>query len=91
METKKFNFINGEYNPIEAQEILMDLHHKNINFNKIKNFSSQVRFGEDDTKALSQIQILKQNTEQSASIVKEAKILNKNLIIHSFIEIEYEE
>ena len=91
METKKFNFINGEYNPIEAQEILMDLHHKNINFNKIKNFSSQVRFGEDDTKALSQIQILKQNTEQIASIVKEAKILNKNLIIHSFIEIEYEE
>jgi hypothetical protein len=91
METKKFNFINGQYNPLEAQEILMDLHHKNINFNKIKNFSSQVRFGEDDTTALSQIELLRQNTEHIASIVKEAKIQNKNLIIHSFIEIEYEE
>lgn len=91
METKKFNFINGQYNPIEAQEILMDLHHKNINFNKIKNFSSQVRFGEDDSTALNQIELLKQNTEHIATIVKEAKVQNKNLIIHSFIEIEYED
>jgi hypothetical protein len=91
METRKFNLINGHYNPIEAQEILMDLHHKNINFNKVKNFSSQVRFGEDDIKALSQIELLKQNTEHIASIVKEAKAQNKNLVIHSFIEIEYEE
>jgi hypothetical protein len=91
METRKFNFINGQFNPLEAQEILLDLHHKNINFNKIKNFSSQVRFGEDDTKALNQIEILKENSVHIATIVKEAKALNKNLVIHSFIEIEYED
>lgn len=91
METKKFNLINDQFDPFDAQEILLDLHNKNINFNKIKNFSSQVRFGEDDTKALSQIELLKQNAEQIKTIVNIAKVQNKNLRIHSFIEIEYEE
>jgi hypothetical protein len=91
METKKFNIINGAYNPKEAKEILLDIHHKNINYNKIKNFSSQVKYGENDTLALHQIEILEQNSAALTSIIQDAKAQHKNLIIHSYIEIGYEE
>lgn len=91
MKTEKFLFINGQYNPLEAKEILSELYHKNINFNKIKNFSSQVRFGENDPMALNHIEELKNNTEQISNLIEEAKTKNKNLQIHSFIEIKYEE
>ena len=93
METKKFNIINGAYNPKEAQEILLDIHHKNINFNKIKNFSSQVKYGENDPLALNQIEILEQEFESGLQALqslkkiganysnKKNKILNKNQLI----------
>lgn len=91
MKTEKFLFINGQFNPLEAKEILSELYHKNINFNKIKNFSSQIRFGENDPMALNQIEELKNNTEQISNLIEEAKTKNKNLQIHSYIEIKYEE
>jgi len=83
METKKFNIIHGAYPPKEAQELLLDIHHKNINFNKIKNFSSQVKYGENDTLALNQIDILEQNSAAITSIIQDAKTQQK--INHPFL------
>jgi hypothetical protein len=92
METlKKINLINGDFNAFEAREILMDLCNKNIHFNKVQNFSSQIRFGEDDEKALHRIVQLKESMLLISEILEEAKSHNKNLTIKSFIEIEYEE
>lgn len=92
METiKKISLINGAYNPNDASELLMDLYNKNINFNKIKNFSSQIRYGVDDEMALDQIQDLKECVMQIKDIVAEAKARNKNVIIKSFLEIEFED
>ncbi|HLP65194.1 hypothetical protein [Flavobacterium sp.] len=92
METiRKINLINGEFTPIEASELLIDLYNKNINFNKIQNFSSQVRFGVDDENALSRIQELKESVEQIKEIVTEAKASQRNVFIKSFLEIELEE
>ncbi len=92
METmKKINLIKGEFNSFEAREILMDLCNKNINFNKVQNFSSQIRFGEDDEKALERIAHLKESVNHITELLNEARIQNKKLKIQSFIEIEYED
>ena len=91
METlKKINLINGEFNSFEAREILLDMCNKNINFNKIQNFSSQIRYGEDDEKALCRINQLRESVAHISEILEEAKAHNKKLKIKSFIEIEYE-
>lgn len=87
---KKINLINGQFNAFEAREILMDLCNKNINFNKIQNFSSQIRFGEDDEKALERISILKESVVHISEILAAAKASNRNLKIKSVIEIDYE-
>ena len=92
METlKKISLINGEFNSCEAREILMDMCNKNINFNKVQNFSSQIRFGEDDENALNRIDQLRESVVHISEILEEAKAHNKRLKIKSFIEIEYED
>lgn len=87
---KKINLINGQFDADGANEILMDLYTRNIQFNKVKNFSSQIRFGNDDLNALTRVQQLKENLSTIESIINEAKHLNKNLVINSFVEIKYE-
>jgi len=92
METlKKINLINGKFDSIEAREILLDMCNKNINFNKVQNFSSQIRFGEEDEKALHSIAQLRESVGHILAILDEAKGRNKKLKIKSFIEIEYED
>jgi hypothetical protein len=56
----------------------------------VKNFSSQIRFGNEDLNALIRVQQLKENLSTIESIINEAKHLNKNLVINSFVEIKYE-
>ena len=87
---KRINLINGNYNCSEAKEILMDLCNKNLNSNKLQNFSSQIRFGKDDDQALQQIDTLDKSKSDISEIIEDAKQKNKKLIIKSFIEIEYE-
>ncbi|MFY7988062.1 MAG: hypothetical protein ACOVNP_04210 [Flavobacterium sp.] len=87
---KRINLINGNFNLSEAKELLLDLCNKNLNFNKIQNFSSQIRFGKDDELALEQIESLNKSKSYIAEILEDAKQNNKKLIIKSFIEIEYE-
>jgi hypothetical protein len=89
-ERKKINLINGHFNANDANEILMDLYIKNIQFNKVKNFSSQIRFGNDDSEAVSRVEELKSNLLVISTIINEAKQQNKNVVINSFIEINYE-
>jgi protein-tyrosine phosphatase len=91
METmKKINLINGHFTSFEARELLMDLYTKNINFNKLQNFSAQIRYGNDDDSALERIVYLKESMEQITQILDEAKANNKKVVINSFIDIEIE-
>lgn len=87
---KKIKLINGYFSASDAHEILMDLYTKNIQFNKVKNFSSQIRFGSDDQNALKRVEELKENLVDISTIISQAKNQNKNLVIDSFIEIKYE-
>ena len=88
---KKISLINGEFDSFEAREILMDMCNKNINFNKVQNFSSQIRFGEDDEKALHRINQLRESVNHISEILEYAKAHNRKLKIKSFIEIDYED
>lgn len=87
---KKIKLINGQFSTNDAHEILMDLYTKNIQFNNVKNFSSQIRFGNDDQIALKRVEELKENLADISSIILQAKNQNKNLVIDSFVEIKYE-
>jgi hypothetical protein len=87
---KKIKLINGNFSASDAHEILMDMYTKNIQFNKVKNFSSQIRFGSDDQNALKRVEELKENLVDISTIISQAKNQNKNLVIDSFIEIKYE-
>ena len=88
--TKKISLIEGNYTPSEAKEMLLDLYNKNINFNKVKNFSSQIRFGEDDELAVERIENLTKAVNYLTELLKDAKAENKKLVIKSVIEISYE-
>lgn len=88
--TKKINLIEGNYTPSEAKEMLLDLYNKNINFNKVKNFSSQIRFGIEDKTAEENIENLTKAVNYINQLVKDAQAENKNLAIKSVIEIAYE-
>lgn len=86
---KVVNLINEDFTPIEAKDILLEMFNKNINFNKIRNFSSQVRYGVDDEEALKRIEILKHSVESINQILKEAHQQGKVLKIRSTVEIDY--
>ena len=75
---KKIKLINGQFSANDAHEILMDLYTKNIQFNNVKNFSSQIRFGNDDQNALKRVEELKENLADISSIISQAKNQNKN-------------
>ena len=50
-----FKFIEGEFTPQDAKEVLIDLYTSKINFHLMKNFSSSERFGKDDKTASKRI------------------------------------
>lgn len=86
---QKINLINGQFTVIEAKEVLLYHLNKSIDYNKIQNFSSQIRFGTEDEKALERIQFLNKQADFLSTLLKEAYENNKTLKINSFLEIEY--
>ena len=92
METmKKINLIDGHFNSFEAKEILMDLCNKNLNFNQVQNFSSQIRFGKDDTNALKRMDSLKESKNHTPNTPTQPPPTTHPPPTHPFIEIEYED
>lgn len=83
--------IEGNFSPVEAKEILMNIFSTKINFHKVKNFSSQERYGIDDEKAQKRILELILSVEKIKQVIAEAKESNRNLVITSQINIELAE
>lgn len=69
----------------DAQEILDNIFSAKINFYKLKNFTSQVRFGKNDPNALVRIPDLKKEKEKLQNLFYEAKSQNKRIAISSEI------
>lgn len=54
------DLINGTFDSEDAKEILRNLFEYKINYHKLRNFNSQIRFGEQDDHSLERALELKQ-------------------------------
>ncbi|WP_222621650.1 hypothetical protein [Pontibacter cellulosilyticus] len=88
METIKL--IQGSFTCEEAKEILLEIITKKINFHNLKNFSSIIRFDEQDEEQRSRLEELREAKEQVLRLIEEAKRNNKKFVIESTINITLE-
>ncbi len=66
----------------------MQMIHSKINFHNLRNWSSEERFGKPDLFSRQRVVELKEMGKYLESVFEEAKMLNKNIRVHSAIEIE---
>jgi len=85
--TEKLIPIDGIFEPDEAAEILLNLLKSKINFHKIKNWSSQERFGKEDEIAQKRIPELQKEVEKLHVVLGQAQAQNKKLAVRSEINI----
>lgn len=86
--SEKLSFINGDFTYDEAKEILIKMFNSKINFYKIKNWSSQERYGKEDSNALSKIPALNQELDRLQKLISLAKEKNKKLEVISEMRIQ---
>lgn len=89
MDTKSFNLIQGTFNPADSQEILTTIFSDKISFHQKKNFSSQERFGKNDSVAENRIPVLEENLKQIQDLLSSAKASGKDISISGEITIAY--
>lgn len=85
--SETLTIIDGNFTYEDAKEILTEIFSSKINFHKIKNWSSQERFGKEDEISQKRIPALINEMEKLQAILSEAKTHNKQLIISSEINI----
>lgn len=85
----KLKLIDGEFSAIEFKEILLNLFLKKIEFHKVKNYSSQVRFGIDDPVAIQKISELKQSIETITQLFEIAQKKDFRIAVFSEVDIEF--
>lgn len=85
--SETLTIIDGNFTYEDAKEILTEIFSSKINFHKIKNWSSQERFGKEDEIAQKRIPALINEMEKLQAILSEAKKYNKQLVISSEINI----
>lgn len=86
--TGTFDLIKGKFSAEEALEIVNDLYSKKINFNELKSFSQEIRFGAKDPNLLLRINELKLSREEARKFITEAKESGRTLQVSSTINIE---
>lgn len=91
IEKKNFKLITGEFSPENAEEILMDLINKKINFHHLRDFSHQERFGKSDEATLRRIKELDESKAEINQLIQKASTLGKLLRINSTIQMEITE
>lgn len=83
------NLIDGDFTSEEAEEILLNMLLTKIQFHKLKNFSSQERFGKEDPTAIKRIPALNEELKKLSLIMLDAKSKHKKLSIRSEIQISF--
>jgi hypothetical protein len=84
---KEISLLNDQFSADEANEILLNIYKSKIQFYKIKNLSSNIKFGYSDKDALNKIDDLNKSIDQLSEIIKTAKTSNGKLIIKSDLNI----
>lgn len=88
---EKLKLIDGEFSPTEFKEIVYNLFLKKIEFHKIKNFSSQIRFGIDDTVAIQKINEINQSIEKLSKLFEEVQEKDTRVFVFSEIQVRLKE
>jgi hypothetical protein len=70
---KDFKLIEGIFTELEAQEVILTLLDRKINFHHHKNFMHHEKLGSDCTASLNRIEKLKKNREEMVTYFKEMK------------------
>ncbi len=83
-----YDLIKGDFTTEESQEILSYLINKKINFHQLKSFSTEIRFGEVDTKSSKRCEELIESKASISKFIQSAKEQGKTLRIKSTVTIE---
>ena len=86
-KNEKLTWIEGKFDASDAKDILMNIFSTKIQYHKLKNFSSQIRFGKEDELAQNRIEELKKEIEKLSKVLSEAKSKDKKLVITSEISL----
>lgn len=84
-----FSLIDGAFSPIETRELLFSIFKSKIRFHRLKNFSSQERFGKDDEKALDRMLQLKETLVSISKVLEAAEKEDKIVEIKAEIILKY--
>jgi hypothetical protein len=87
-KAETFSLIRNEFNAEEALEVLLSLYTTKIQFNKLKNLSSHIRYNKSDTELLGRIEELEMNREKLLKFLTYAKENKLQLHVKSEIQIE---
>ncbi len=79
----KLTLIEGDFTLQEAREILLTVFRSKIEFHKLKNFSSQERFGIDDKIAVKRIPQLRKCIDKIIKTMGKAELNGEYLTIKS--------
>jgi ribosomal protein S15P/S13E len=87
-KVQKFSLIRNEFNADEAKEVLLSLYTAKIQFNKLKNLSSHIRFNQSDTELLGRIEELEDNRDKLLNFLSYAQENKIKLHVQSEIRLE---
>ena len=86
-----FKLIDGTFSAADARSILTSIISAKINFHSLKQFSEQIRYGNDKYQTEQRITELKKINENLIQLIDEVTKKGLRLKIKSNIEIEHEE
>lgn len=84
-----FTLIQGTFLPKECRELLFSIYKNKIRFHRLKNFSSQERFGKDDEKALQRMNQLKETLTSIFEVIEKAEKNEKIVEINAEIILNF--
>lgn len=83
----EIDLINGSYNSADSAEIVCHLLDEKLKFLQIRNFSDQVRFGEQDEEINRRIEEIKKASQEAREFLKSDQSGKKKFKIESKITI----
>ena len=88
-DLKKDNqdLIRGEFSPSDAQEIVNHMISKKISFHELRNFSSEIRFGQSDDFSQKRCEELKESQISLSEVIQKAEEQGKKIRLESKISI----
>ncbi|MFN4198027.1 MAG: hypothetical protein ACK4FS_03270 [Flavobacterium sp.] len=88
VEVQHIQLINGEFNPEDAQRILLSLINSKIQYHQVEIFSMEERFGIEATQSKDRIEELKLSVRDIQEIIKEASDAGMKLKVTSTVKIQ---